>query len=216
MSSTVAATDYLSKPQEFEPGAACVVLGDDAFLKREVLRMLRAAVLGGEDAELSLSTFEGINAALQDVIADLTTMAMFGAGRRMVVVEAADKKPPYGKKDEEEDSGAFISRYRSELEDYVARPSQGGMLVLEVKSLPANTRLYKAVAAKGLLIDASTPPAAKLPRWLAGWARSRHQAQLSAAAAELLVEAVGPELGLLDKEIARLALLADGDRQITP
>jgi len=200
MSKPIAATDYLSKPQKIRPRPVCVVLGDDAFLKREVLHVLRAAVLGGEDAEFSLSTVEGRSATLGDVLDELATVAMFGGDRRMVVVEAADE---------------FISRYRAELEDYVAAPSASGILVLEVKSLPANTRLYKAVAAEGLLIDASAPQPAKLPKWLVGWAQSRHQARLSAAAAELLVEAVGSELGLLDQEIARVALLGT-DRQITP
>ena len=42
-----------------------------------------------------------------------------------------------------------------------------------------------------------------------------HQVQLPAAAAELLVEMMGPELGLIDQEIARLALVA-ADATISP
>ena len=40
--------------------------------------------------------------------------------------------------------------------------------------------------------------------------------QLPQAAAEMLVELVGPELGLLDQELAKLALLAGDEQKITP
>ena len=43
----------------------------------------------------------------RDVLDELSTMALFGGGRRMVIVEDADD---------------FVSRYRASLEDYAARP----------------------------------------------------------------------------------------------
>jgi DNA polymerase-3 subunit delta len=127
-------------------------------------------------------------------------MAMFGGGQRVVVVDGADD---------------FVSRYRGELEDEATHGRSSGVLILQVKSLPANTRLYKSVAANGLLIDANTPSGVKLPGWLSGWARSRHQAKLPKAAATLLVETAGEELGLLDQEIAKLALMAGPGGEIT-
>jgi DNA polymerase-3 subunit delta len=130
---------------------------------------------------------------LRDVVDELATLAMFGGDRRLVLVEAADE---------------FVSRYRAELEDYVAKPKANGVLVLGVKTFAANTRLFKAVAAAGLAIECSTPPPARLPRWLSGWARSEHGVALPQPAAETLVEMVGPELGLLDQELAKLALSA--------
>jgi len=200
MAAAIPATDYLSKPQEHEPRPVCAVFGDDAFLKREVLRMLRKAALGGGDAEFSLSTFDGKDTELRDVMTDVNTVAMFGGDRRMVIVDGADD---------------FVSRYRESLEQYVGQPNETAVLALELKSLPSNTRLYKAMAKQGLLIDGSTPKGGQLPRWLSGWARSRHQAKLSAATAELMVELIGPELGLIDQEIERLALLGGEKREIT-
>jgi DNA polymerase-3 subunit delta len=55
-----------------------------------------------------------------------------------------------------------------------------------------------------------------LCKWLAEWARQHHRIQLPQAAAEMLVELIGPELGLLDQELARLALLAGDDKKISP
>jgi DNA polymerase III subunit delta len=137
---------------------------------------------------------------LRDVLDELSTVAMFG-GNRLVVVEDADD---------------FVSHYREEMEDYVAAPGRGGVLILELDSLPSNTRLYKAVAAGGVAIDCAAPQPARLTKWLVDWAKQQHRAQLSHAAAEMLTEIVGPELGLLDQELAKLALLVGEGKKITP
>ena len=99
-------------------------------------------MLGGDDADFSLTTFEGRGTLFRDVHEVLSTVAMFGGGQRLAVVENADD---------------FVTRYRPQLEDYVAKPSRSGVLVLDLDSLPSNTRLYKSIAADGLLIDGDCP-----------------------------------------------------------
>ncbi|HEX3659466.1 MAG TPA: DNA polymerase III subunit delta [Pirellulales bacterium] len=179
--------------------AVVAVFGDEAFLKREVRQHVERAVLGGDDAEMSLTRLSGDKLELRDVLDELSTMALFGSGRRLVWIEEADD---------------FVSRYRGELEDYVSRPSSGGVLVLDVASWPTNTRLAKSVSATGLAIDCKPPAANSVLKWLVAWARQRHGAQLDRRAAEELLEMIGPELGLLDQELAKLASAAS-DNKIT-
>ena len=195
------ALDYLAQPDKHPPQPVCAVFGDESFLRRQAILCLRAAVLGGDDGDFSLTTFEGRNTLFRDVHEVLSTVAMFGGGKRLAVVEDADD---------------FVTRYRAQLEDYVARPSRSGVLVLDLDSLPSNTRLYKSIAAEGLLIDCSAPAPAKLCKWLAEWAKQHHHVQLPQAAAEMLVELIGPELGLLDQELAKLALMAGDEKKISP
>jgi DNA polymerase-3 subunit delta len=178
----------------------CVAFGDESFLKRHVLLRLRQAVLGEGDAEISFSTFEGEDAKLSDVLGELSTMALFGGGKRVALVAEADD---------------FVSRFRAELEQYVAKPKSSGVLLLEVKSFPGNTRLAKAVAESGLAIECTSPSANRLGKWLSGWARTVHGVQLPAAAAEVLAELAGPELGLIDQELAKLALTVGADKKLT-
>jgi len=201
MAKSLHAMDYLESPANYPPGPVCVVSGDASFLKRHALVRLREAVLGGGEGDFSQSAFAGPEALFRDVEEELSTRAMFGAGKRLVIIEDADE---------------FVTRYRSELEDYVARPRQGSVLVLEVKSWPSTTRLYKAIAAGGLSIDCSAPSGPQLTKWLVTWAKQAHAAQLTAAAADMLVEMIGPELGLLDQELAKLALSAGEGGKITP
>jgi DNA polymerase-3 subunit delta len=82
-------------------------------------------------------------------------------------------------------------------------------VILEVKSLPANTRLAKAVAKHGLIIDVSIPPRANLPAWVRQWSQSRHGIQLAAATAQRLLERLGNNLGQVDQALARLAAATD-------
>jgi DNA polymerase III subunit delta len=192
------AIDYLAHPAEHPPSAVCVAFGEELFLRRQALLALRQAVLGDE-GDFSLAAFDGRDAVLRDVLGELATVAMFG-GRRLVIVEDADE---------------FVTRYRGELEDYVAAPSRSGVLVLDVKAWPSNTRLYKAVSAGGLAIDCNVPAGTRLVRWLADWARQTHGVQLANPVAEMLVELIGPEVGLLDQELARLALMTGTDKKIT-
>jgi DNA polymerase-3 subunit delta len=107
-----------------------------------------------------------------------------------------------------EDADAFVTANRPALEAYVARPSSVGVLVLDVETFPDNTKLAKALpdAAK---IACKSPPPYKLhdlQPWLVGWARSAHKKKLAADAAEVLLELVGPSMGLLDQELGKLAV----------
>jgi DNA polymerase-3 subunit delta len=195
------ALDYLSPAEKHPPRPVVAVYGDESFLHRQSLLKLREVVLGREEGDFSFTAFEGDNTELRDVLDELATVAMFGGVKRLVVVEEADN---------------FVSRYRQQLEDYVFRPSRTGVLVLDLNSLPANTRLYKLISAEGLAIDCSTPAEARLTKWLVDWSKQHHKVQLSAAAADALVDLIGSELGLLDQEVAKLAISLGEEKRITP
>src|SRR3972149_5841728 len=116
-SSGLSALDYLAHPDKHPAVGVCAVYGDEDYLKREVLRALRRAVLGQDNGDFSLTTFAGEEVELRDVLDALSTMSLFGSDRRLVIIDGAD---------------TFVSEHRGELEDYVARPAKGSVLVLEV------------------------------------------------------------------------------------
>jgi DNA polymerase-3 subunit delta len=200
-SSAPQALDYLDQPDKYPPGPVCVVYGDDAYLKRESLRTLRRSVLGEDDGAFSLTVLDAKVAELRDIRDELSTRSMFGPSGRMVLVEDADE---------------FVTRNRAALEDYVAAPAAGGVLALEVKSWPGNTKLAKAVAASGWQVECKKPAAARLRKWLIARAKSSHRATLASAAADLLLDLSEPEVGLLDQELGRLALMVGEGGAISP
>lgn len=191
--------DFLANPAKFPPGHVCAVMGDEAFLKREVLAELRAQVLGDDEGEFSLTTLAGRDARLRDVLDALGTVSLFGSGKRLVIVDEVD---------------SFVSEHRGELEAYVERPHSGGVLVLEVKTWPATTRLAKAVAAKGLTVECKSLNENQVKRWLVQRATSRHGVRLDSSAADALLELLPPELGILAQELDKLSLLAGASGEI--
>jgi DNA polymerase-3 subunit delta len=193
------ALDFLAAKQAGAVPPLVAVYGDESFLKHLVLAELKRRTATADDAEFSFLELDGEKALWRDVATELSTMSLFGGGRRVVLLEEADK---------------FVTAYRDKLEDYAAKPASTSVLVLEVGAWPSNTRLYKAFAAAGLNIQCVAPPEAQLVRWLTGWAKERYAAKLQTDAAESLVDLVGAELGLLDQELAKLASAA-GTEPIT-
>ena len=120
---------FLEKAGKQKVQPVYVLHGDEDFLKRQVLDALQELVLGPDRDSFGISTHAGDKAAFAAVHDELQTLP-FLAPRRLVVVEAADP---------------FVTRYRAPLEKYVARPAPAGVLVLEVRSWPANTKLAKLV-----------------------------------------------------------------------
>lgn len=195
----VHALDFLESAEQDVPAVASI-FGDEPFLKGLVIAQLRQAVLRGDDGEFSLSRFDGRTAEWRSISDELAAVGLFGGGRRLIVVDDADD---------------FVSEHRSQLEDYTARPSRTATLALVVQTWPSNTRLAKAVAAGGLAVECKAPPEARLLKWLTTWAKQRHGAKLEREAAELILETIGPELGLIDQELAKLAAAA-GAQPIGP
>lgn len=205
---SVFALEYLSAPAEHATGHCCVLFGDDDFLKAESWNCVRRQVLDGEDADLQLTTLEGPKVRFHELADSLATISLFGGGEPLVLVEEAD---------------TFVSQYRPELEDLLSGIHRG-VLVLDVKSWPSNTRLAKAVSGKGLVIDCRSitsfksqeqhPRELALKRWLADRAKASYEVRLESAAVDALLELVPPEPGILVQEVARLALLVERGRPI--
>lgn len=205
------AFDYLAAPDKHPPAAVCAVFGDKAFLKTLALRGLRETALGG-DPDAPFVAFQGNDTQWRDVMDEVATVALFGGGaKRLVVVEEAD---------------SFVSKNRQALEEYVVKPKSSGVLVLEVGAWPSNTRLYKFIEEHGLQIECRAPEkttgrskgldVARLRKWLVTWAKKQHNVKLEADAADMLLDLIGPEFGLLDQDLAKLALFAGPGGAVTP
>jgi DNA polymerase-3 subunit delta len=169
-----------------------VLHGDEPFLKRQVLVLLRRQVLGPDDSGFAFTTFPGDKATWAAVNDELATLPFLSA-RRLVVVENADP---------------FVSRERARLEKLVAEMGERagtGVLVLDVQTWAGNTRLAKLVP-DASAIACKTPPAAQLAEWCVGWCSTQYGKQLAPAAARHLLDLIGPEMGLLDQELNKLAV----------
>ncbi|QDU24064.1 DNA polymerase III subunit delta [Urbifossiella limnaea] len=168
-----------------------VLAGDEDFLKRRCRDAIIHAALGDADAAFAVGTYAGDKLDFSTVRNELDTLP-FLSPCRVVVVDAAD---------------TFVTAHRPALERYAAAPSAAGVLVLDVKAFPENTKLAKALpdAAK---VHCKAPPAYKLGAWVQEWARAGHGKKLSPDAAALLIDLAGNTMGQLDQELEKLAVAA--------
>ena len=187
--------------QSIENAPVIAVAGPEVFLKRQALQSIVETVLGDGDRAMAMAEYDGSSAGVElaAVLDDVRTLP-FLAKRRLVIVRDAD---------------SFVTRYRAELEKYVDDPSDNGVLVLECKTFPATTRLYKRIAAVGQVIKCEAPKPREVGAWLTDRCKTAHGCKLDANAATLLVDLVGGELGLLDAELQKLVLYVSPRDRVT-
>ena len=191
------ATEFLASRDPAQRHSVLVLYGSERYLKLEVLKRLPGC--DADDEELSMTRFAGKDAELRSVMSELLTLSMFG-DQRIVLIEDADE---------------FVSKNREALEKYVARPSKSSLLILDVKSWPKNTRLYKAVEANCLALECGELKGAVLVKWIQKIAAEEFGKSLSREAAALIVQLAGDSLGLLQQELAKLASLVGDAATVT-
>jgi len=170
-----------------------VLHGKDAFLRLERGRQLEAALqerFGGVDR----MDLDGTNAVLADVLDNLRTPGLF-AGHKLVVLENAE---------------AFMGAEdrRRAMERYAENPCAEATLLMRCASGWRPGNFDKLVAKVGAVIKCDSPTPMEAVKWCAARSLRRHQAEMEPAAAELLVEKLGPDLGRLDAELGKLAAAA--------
>lgn len=183
------ATEFLSAKEPALPSSVLVLYGPERYFRQEIIHRIPGC--SGDDAELSLTRLNGDKAEIRDVMAELKTVSMFG-DQRIVLIEDADD---------------FVSTHRAALEKYVIQPAKGSMLILDVKSWPKNTKLFKLVDQHGLSLECGELTGVKLQKWLQKIAKDQYGKQLDTESAALIIQLAGDGLNLLQQEVAKLASL---------
>ena len=189
----IPALEFLKNTSQSPIPSVCAIAGDEAFLRHLAFMKMRSIVLDEQEADFSLSRFEGSETTFKDVLRETAMVTLIGSGKRLVVVDQAEP---------------FVSQYKTHLEKYVDEPNKAGVLLLILASFPANTRLYKKIAKDGLVVECKSLQGRQIPNFLKEWAPKVCQASFTNESVEALVDLVGDDLGMLVQETRRLALLA--------
>ncbi len=181
-----------STPSEISP--VLIAYGSDHGLRGWVVSLLNQ----GAD----VTVVDGETARWIDMHDELSTSSLFSFGqRRTVVVRNGDK---------------LVKDFRGEIEAYVAEPGDASRLILDLETLPSNTRLYKSALKDQTLVHCAAPQAGsgrgvkpdlvKMRAFITGYLAPRHQTKITGSASDTLVEMVGDSAAMLDTEIAKLAV----------
>lgn len=197
---------YRKAPDKAKETPAALVVGKADFLRSLVVDDLLKRSLGDGDRGMNLLSRDASAGAAVDVTAildDLRTPSLLGGPRVVHLrgLEGLDKED------------------RKRLEEYVSQPASGARLVLEATTLPANTRLFKAVERGGMVVQCRNlydrpPPWArgggKLESELARWIRLRTEdrgKKIEPAAILVALEAWGTDLAPLDGALEQACVL---------
>jgi|LakMenEpi03Aug12_release.lakeMendotaPanAssembly.Ray.scaffolds.fasta_scaffold26758_7 DNA polymerase-3 subunit delta len=185
-------------PEGYESPSEVVVprvafsIGPDEFLRREVIEHL--LVLMKFDS-LAVTRFDGEEVKWADIHDELATRSLFDTGGpKCAFVRKADD---------------FISKNRDSIEHWIEKGPAGSILLLEVQSLPSNQKIYRSTQKYGWLIGQDKDPSdAYIRKWISGWGKRRHGLKLTADQVNLITDRIGFIGGLVECELAKLALFA--------
>jgi DNA polymerase-3 subunit delta len=183
---------------------AYLLLGEEALLRDDALRALRAAALAGSPADFDFDALDGEATgagALEDALRTLPVLAP----RRLVVL----REPAHARAG----AAALLEALARRVPE-LAAPEP---VVLVVASTRADRRTawVRAFGEPRAVVECAAP---KRERELVEFVRreaTRQGVRLEAGAAELLAERVGPQLLVLRQEIAKLGLLVAGGGAVT-
>jgi DNA polymerase-3 subunit delta len=188
-----------------------LVVGEERFLRDQVVAELRAAALGSGVPAFNEDKFQAGEVDVERVIGAARTVPMM-APKRFVLVRglerwdsARDKRDDRRDKDDEEDSSASSPLDR--LAAYAAEPIDSTCVVLVAEKIDGRRKLMALAKRGGFLVACEALPAGALVDWIEARVHAKGHA-MDRDVAEVLAAIAGPELAYVNDAIERLSLFA--------
>lgn len=179
-----------SSPSSLDASMRVVVLhGKEIFLLEEYTRRV-VKLLTEAHGEIEQFRFDGSTATLAEVLDELRSWGLIQTHKLVIVDNAA----------------AFMQAgdNRSAMERYAESPMDEATLILRSQQWRKG-KIDKVVEKIGAIVKCDVPSDEVAMGWCVARALKEHEAELEPAAAQLLVERIGPTLSRLDGEMAKLA-----------
>ena len=189
-----------------------LLYGGDEFSRDETLRAMKQAVMPPELRDVNISTLNGTQTGLNQLLAISTTIP-FMAEKRLVIVEGLlslfEPRTRSRARAGEASSQAGLGEWGGLAESLEALP-QTTDLVFSDGPLSGGNQLLLRIRPLGKTATFPLPTAGELRRWIGERAAERGVA-IEADAIDGMAEAVGSNLRVIDSELQKLALYRDGE-----
>lgn len=171
-----------------EVAGVYLILGPSAEERERAYRLIAEAAVPPDVRDLCLNTFDGEQAAADEILATWRTVPLLGE-RRVVYVRRFDRLPA-----EEQDRIAAAA----------AAPVAGSVLVLAAADVDRRRGAVKALVERAVVVECAPPKGEALVDWILEQAKARGCA-LARDAASFLAEHVGSNLDALTHELEKVA-----------
>lgn len=162
-----------------------LLCGEEAYLRSQYRDKLKKALLGDGDP-MNYHYFEGKDVSVGEII-DLAETMPFLAQRRVIVVE----------------NGGLFAHGGEPLAEYLAAPSETAYLVFVEPAADKRSKLYKAVAAKGRVVECKAQDEKTLKRWVAGLLKKENK-NMTERDLELFLDKTGTDMENIRAELEKL------------
>ena len=173
-----------------------LLYGEEGYLKRQYRDRFVKAMLPEGDT-MNYAHYEGKNINVREVI-DLAETLPFFAQRRLIVFE---------------DTGFFKSA-GAELADYIKDMPETTYFIFVENEVDKRSKLYKAVKAKGHIVELTTQDEGTLKRWIQGIVR-REKKQIPDSVILYFLNKVGTDMENIQRELEKVFCYALDRQEIT-
>lgn len=186
-----------------------VLHGDERFLILDLTRVL-ANALKAKHGEVDTRVFNGASASPAEILDECRSMGLM-MQHKLIIVDEADALLKNADDDDDAPSkaparGIGQKSARELMESYAASPENGATLVLRAGTWRKGKLDAVIERSGGVIIECESLSDADAARWAIDRAKAIHDVTLEPAAAQRLIDALGPELARLDSELAKLSL----------
>jgi len=174
------------------------IVGEQSFLREQALERLKKRVGDEGDLEFNFDSFDASIAQPDAIIAAANTLP-FASGYRLIIINNIHQ----AKKD-----------MLDALGDYAQSPSPTTILAVAGEKLVKSTKLYKAIAKLGGVVERSNPKKKELPAIV----QSLFAAQGKAVAidiASVIVDSVGESIEALNTAVIKTATYMGDRREVS-
>ncbi|MCI8638386.1 MAG: DNA polymerase III subunit delta [Coprococcus sp.] len=162
-----------------------LLCGDEGYLKKQYKERLVKAMIPEGDT-MNYTYFEGKNTNPKEII-DLAETLPFFADVRLIVLENTN----------------FFKNASPELAEYIKDMPESTHMIFVEEELDKRGKLYKAVKAKGRVVEMKRQDERTLVRWILQLAKQEKK-QMSETAARYLLEKTGDDMENILQEMEKL------------
>ena len=175
-------------------------MGKEAFFIDQITERLMSSVVDESARDFDLTVMYGKETTADQIIEASKRFPMMGKQQLIVVREAQ-----------------YLERNFDQLTPYLSHPQTQTVLVLcyKHKKLDKRKKAYKAIAAKGIILDAKPLYENQVGGWIELEGR-KHGFRFHPHAIALLVAFLGSNLGKISKELEKLSLNFARGSDVTP
>ena len=174
-----------------------LLYGDEAYLRIYYKNALKNALTDPSD-NLNYSYFEGSSISVDEVIS-ITDTLPFLAERRLVVVENSGWFTAGNSDDDNQKASGRVGQ----IIECIERIQDEVVLVFVEEKADKRSKLFKAVARKGICEEYGHESEEALAGWAVAFAGNEHM-KISPASAMYLISEVGCDMYLLSLELSKL------------